>query len=119
MQDRTIVATAIPKITDEFSSSADAGWYASAYLLTWCAFQPTCGYIFAHFDPRWSFLTSLGLFELGSLICGVAQTSATFIVGRALAGVGCAGVFAGAIVIISLNVELRLRPVFISLLGAM
>ena len=31
--DRTIVATAIPRITDEFNSPEDVGWYASAYLL--------------------------------------------------------------------------------------
>ena len=31
--DRTIVATAIPKITDDFNSPGDVGWYGSAYLL--------------------------------------------------------------------------------------
>ena len=38
-QDNTIIATAIPKITDEFQALGDVGWYASAYLLTTCAFQ--------------------------------------------------------------------------------
>lgn len=28
-QDQTIVANAIPKITDEFSSVSDIGWYGS------------------------------------------------------------------------------------------
>lgn len=32
--DRTILATATPKITDEFDSISDLGWYASAYMLT-------------------------------------------------------------------------------------
>lgn len=31
--DTSIVATAIPKITDEFHSLSDVGWYGSAYLL--------------------------------------------------------------------------------------
>lgn len=31
--DRTIVATAIPQITDRFNSPDDVGWYGSAYLL--------------------------------------------------------------------------------------
>lgn len=35
--DNTIIATAIPKITDRFNSLDDIGWYASAYLLTTCA----------------------------------------------------------------------------------
>lgn len=37
--DNTIIATAIPKITDEFHSLPDVGWYGSAYLLTTASFQ--------------------------------------------------------------------------------
>lgn len=37
--DNTIIATAIPKITDHFDSLGDVGWYGSAYLLTTCALQ--------------------------------------------------------------------------------
>lgn len=37
--DNTIIATAIPKITDQFNSLADVGWYGSAYLLTTCSLQ--------------------------------------------------------------------------------
>lgn len=34
--DMTIIATAIPRITDEFHALQDIGWYGSAYLLTTC-----------------------------------------------------------------------------------
>ena len=37
--DNTIIATAIPKITDRFNSLGDVGWYGSAYLLTTCSLQ--------------------------------------------------------------------------------
>lgn len=37
--DNTIIATAIPKITDHFKSLQDVGWYGSSYLLTTCALQ--------------------------------------------------------------------------------
>ena len=37
--DNTIIATAIPKITDHFKSLGDVGWYGSSYLLTTCALQ--------------------------------------------------------------------------------
>jgi len=37
--DNTIIATAIPKITDHFKSLNDVGWYGSSYLLTTCALQ--------------------------------------------------------------------------------
>jgi hypothetical protein len=48
--DQTIISTAIPKITDEFSSIGDIGWYGSAYLLTTTALQPTFGRIYTIFS---------------------------------------------------------------------
>ena len=117
--DRTIVATAIPQITDDFHSPGDVGWFGSAYLLTSCAFQPTYGRIFAHFDVRGSFLVALGIFEVGSLICGIAQSAVMLLVGRAIAGLGCAGVFAGVMAIIALAVPLTKRPIYIGFVGSM
>lgn len=116
--DRTIIATAIPRITDEFDSPADVGWYGSAYLLTSCAFQPTYGRVFSQFDVRWSFVVTLALFELGSLICAVAPNSTVLIVGRAIAGMGCAGIFAGCLVIIAMSVPLAKRPTYMAIVGA-
>lgn len=37
--DNTIIATAIPKITDQFNSIGDVGWYGSSYLLATCSLQ--------------------------------------------------------------------------------
>jgi predicted MFS family arabinose efflux permease len=46
-----------------------------------------------------TFLTAITLFEIGSLICGVAPSSKALIIGRAIAGVGVGGIFSGAVVI--------------------
>jgi hypothetical protein len=48
--DQTIIATAIPKITDRFKSVDDIGWYGSAYFLTSTALQPTYGRIYKIFN---------------------------------------------------------------------
>ena len=48
--DQTIISTAIPKITDEFNSISDIGWYGSSYLLTTTALQPTFGRIYTIFS---------------------------------------------------------------------
>ncbi|KAI0403075.1 major facilitator superfamily domain-containing protein [Xylaria palmicola] len=117
--DNTIISTAIPSITDEFHALADVGWYGSAYLLTTCALQLPFGKIYGLFDPKWTFLIALLLFELGSLICAVAKTSTTFIGGRALAGIGSAGVFSGSLVIIAHASSIEKRPIYTSILGAM
>ena len=83
--DMTIVATAIPRITDEFHSLDQLGWYGSAFFLTLGAFQSTWGKAYKNFDLKLTFLAAIGIFEIGSLICGVAQDSTTLVVGRAIA----------------------------------
>ena len=83
--DQTIIATAIPKITDRFHSINDIGWYGSAYFLTSTALQPSFGRIYKVFQIKWVFLSVIAVFELGSLICAVAPSSTALIVGRAVA----------------------------------
>lgn len=117
--DRTIVATAIPRITNEFHSSNDVGWYGSAYLVTASALQPIYGRIFTMFNIKWSFLCALGIFELGSLICGVAPNSVALIMGRAIAGWGSAGILTGSFVVVAHAVPLQRRPVFSAAVGLM
>ena len=110
---------ASPKITNDFHSLSDVGWYGSAYLLTSTALQPTYGKIYQNFSLKWVFVVVVMEFELGSLICAVAQNSPTLIVGRAIAGVGAGGVFAGALTIIAFSVPLRKRPMYVGSFGAM
>jgi EmrB/QacA subfamily drug resistance transporter len=117
--DNTIIATAIPKITDHFKAIDDIAWYASAYLLTTCSFQLFFGKLYSFLSLKWVFLTALVIFELGSFLCGIAPTSTALIVGRAIAGVGSAGLFSGAILIIANSVPLRSRPSYTGLIGAM
>ncbi|KAF2136239.1 uncharacterized protein K452DRAFT_362674 [Aplosporella prunicola CBS 121167] len=117
--DRTIIATAIPIITNEFKSLKDVGWYGSAYLLTSCSMQLLIGRIYTFYNPKYVYLSSLSLFEVGSAICGAAPTSTSFIVGRAIAGLGSAGVFTGGILLIIPLVPLRTRPITQGMAGAL
>jgi MFS family permease len=115
--DRTIVATAIPRITDDFHSLGDIGWYASSYLLTLSAMQLIFGRIYRLYDTKIVFLASVFVFEIGSVICAAAPTSAVFIFGRAVAGAASAGVFSGFIQIVIPMVPLHKRPMFQSMFG--
>lgn len=112
--DNTIITTAIPKITDTFKALNDIGWYGSAYLLTTCSFQLLFGKLYTYFSIKLIFLIAISVFEIGSLVCGVAPTSTALIVGRAIAGLGAAGIFSGALIIIAYNVPLQKRPVYSS-----
>ncbi|KAK3044384.1 MFS sugar transporter [Coniosporium uncinatum] len=117
--DNTIIATAIPRITDQFKALNDVGWYGSAYLLTTCAFQLVYGKIYTMLSIKWTYMVALFIFELGSFICGIAPNSTALIVGRAVAGLGSAGVFSGAILIVAHTVPLRQRPTYTGMIGAM
>lgn len=118
-QDNTIIATAIPRITDQFKALNDVGWYGSSYLLTTCATQLIYGKFYTFYSIKWVYLVALFIFEVGSLICGVAPNSTALIIGRAVAGVGAAGIFSGAILIIASTVPLRQRPTYMGLIAGM
>jgi len=102
--DRLIVATAIPAITNEFNSVKDIGWYGSAYLLTNAAFQLMFGKVYTFFSVKATFMISIFLFEAGSAICGAAPNSTSFIVARAIQGLGAAGIMAGSVCLLSSHV---------------
>ncbi|KAJ2902891.1 Tetracycline resistance protein TetB/drug resistance transporter [Zalerion maritima] len=117
--DNTIVATAIPRITDEFNSINDIGWYGSVYLFGITTFQLMYGKWYSFYPAKWVFLSALFLFEAGSLVCALANGSALLIIGRAISSVGAAGVFTGALLIVSTMVSLRTRSAYTSILIAM
>ncbi|PQE10900.1 MFS multidrug transporter protein [Rutstroemia sp. NJR-2017a WRK4] len=123
--DTTIVATAIPRITNHFHSLDDVGWYGSAYLLCntevlqqqgpyllnhSCSLQPLSGKLYTYFSSKYTFLTFVFLFELGSLLCGVAVSSNMLIVGRAVAGMGSSGLMNGAMTILTNSLPIEKRP---------
>jgi MFS family permease len=116
--DLTIIATAIPMITKEFHSLEDVGFYGSAFLLTIATTQSFWGKLYKYFDLKAVFLASIAVFEIGSLICAVANKSTTLIVGRAVTGIGAAGVVGGCFSIIACSVEAYKRPLYTGILGA-
>ncbi|EPS26131.1 Efflux pump roqT [Penicillium oxalicum] len=117
--DVTIIATAIPRITDQFGSLEDVGWYGSSYLLTNCATTLAFGKLYTYYSTKSVYLSALGLFEIGSAVCGATPTSLGLILGRCLAGLGGGGLFSGSLLIITQVVPLHRRPIFTALLGGM
>lgn len=117
--DNTIIATAIPKITDDFKAIDDVGWYGSAYLLTTCAFQLFFGKLYTFLNLKWVYVVAIVIFEVGSFLCGISPNSIALIIGRAVAGVGSAGIFSGAILIVANTVPLKKRPIYTGIIGGM
>ncbi|EFX06554.1 efflux pump antibiotic resistance protein [Grosmannia clavigera kw1407] len=114
---QTIVATAIPKITDEFHGLSDVAWYGSAFFLTVGGFQSSWGKAYKYFSLKYTYLTSIVIFEIGSLVCGVAPSSRALIVGRAIAGIGAAGIGSGSYTVIVVTAKPKNRPLFTGIIG--
>ncbi|KAJ6033896.1 uncharacterized protein N7446_007809 [Penicillium canescens] len=117
--DNTILATAIPKITDQFTSLGDVGWYGSVYPLTNCCLTLVFGKLYTFYSTKWVYLSALAVFEIGSLICGATPSSLGLIIGRAIAGLGSSGIYLGSMIILSQSVPLQKRPLFTSLVGGL
>lgn len=116
--DMNIVATAVPSITDHFHTVADVGWYSSAFRLCVCAFQFVFGKAYTLFSVKRAFLLANVISIAGSLLCGTATTSTMLVVGRAVAGLGSAGLLSGCFVILVQSIPLRRRPMFVGVMGS-
>ncbi|KIM96947.1 hypothetical protein OIDMADRAFT_131347 [Oidiodendron maius Zn] len=116
--DLSIIATAVPRITDSFHSLDQIGWYGSAFFLTLASFQSAWGKAFKYFPLKAVFISAILIFEFGSLLCGVAHNSNTLIAGRAVAGLGAGGITSGCYTIVNFAAPPRLRPAFTGILGA-
>ena len=86
-------------------------------MLTAACFNPITGRIYQLYSTKWVFLLSILIFEAGSALCGAAPNSTAFILGRAIAGLGSAGIFSGGMMITLPLVPLRKRPIFTSIFG--
>ena len=65
-------------------------WTIDAYNLTYALFLMSGGTLADIFGRRWIFRWGIGLFTLGSLVCGLAPNAGTLILGRVVSGTGAA-----------------------------
>jgi MFS family permease len=71
-----------------------------------------------HFDIHHRvYLISVCIFELGSLFCAIAKSIEFLIFGRAVAGVGGAGIFVSIFTIIAQITRLKDRPMLFGFFG--
>jgi MFS family permease len=86
--------------------------------MTFGGFQSTWGKFYKYFPIKTWFIVSIVVFEAASLICALAQDPKTLIVGRAIGGLGGAGIAAGAFTIIGFAAPPEKRPQLLGFTGA-
>lgn len=86
--------------------------------MTTAAFQSMWGKGFKYFPVKTVFLFAVFIFEVGSLICALAPSSTALIVGRAIAGVGGAGITSGSYIMVALSAPPARTPALLGIIGA-
>ncbi len=109
--DQTIVATSLPRIVKDLQGVSRYAWVATSYLLTSTVFVPIYGKLADIYSRKAIELWSIGVFLVGSFLCGLSGEFGTLpilgdgmnqlIIFRGLQGIGSAGFFAMAFIIIS------------------
>jgi EmrB/QacA subfamily drug resistance transporter len=90
--DSTIVATAVPSIVNDLGGFAEFPWLFSVYLLAQAVSVPVYGKLADTFGRKPIMLFGIGLFLLGSILCGFAWSMPALIAFRAVQGLGAGAV---------------------------
>ena len=88
----TAVATAMPTAVADLGGMSRYSWAFSAYLLTSTTLLPLAGRLADLYGRRTIYVGSMGVFLVGSALCGLAQNFDQLILFRAIQGMGAAGV---------------------------
>ena len=90
--DATILATAVPSIVRDIGGYTQFPWLFSVYLLAQTVSVSVYAKLADTFGRKPLLLFGIGLFLLGSVLCGVAWSMPALIVFRALQGLGAGAV---------------------------
>lgn len=90
--DSTILATAVPAIVDDLGGFTQFPWLFSVYLLGQAVSTPVYSKLADQYGRKPLMLLGVGLFVLGSLLCGLAWGMLSLIVFRAVQGLGAGAV---------------------------
>ncbi len=96
----TVVATAMPTIVGHLGGLASYSWVFSAFILASATTVPIYGKFSDVYGRRPVFAAAMGLFLLGSLLCGLAQSMSQLIAFRAMQGLGAGGLMTLAFIIV-------------------
>jgi EmrB/QacA subfamily drug resistance transporter len=100
--DQTIVSTAGPTIQKALNiDNALYSWITTAYLVASTVMVPIYGKLSDLYGRKPILLIGIGIFLLGSFLCGFANSAAFLIIARAIQGLGSAALFTSALSIIS------------------
>lgn len=98
--DQTIVGTALPRIVRDLGGAEHYTWVVTAYLLASTVTVPIYGKLSDLFGRKWFFFSGIGIFLVGSVLCGMSQNMLQLIIFRAVQGIGGGAIMGNAFAIV-------------------
>jgi EmrB/QacA subfamily drug resistance transporter len=117
--DITIVVVALPDIRSSLHTSfSDVQWTVDAYSLSLAALLLPTGSLADILGRRRVFALGLGIFTVGSLLCGLSTSGTELVIWRAVQGIGGATVFATSLALLAQTFQGRERGFAFGVWGA-
>lgn len=102
----TVVTVAVPTLQRAFHASlTEVQWVATAYLLGLSAVIPISGWVSDRFGTKRTYIGTLALFVVASLLCGFATSTAGEIAFRVIQGVA-----GGMVMPVGMTMLMRITP---------
>ncbi len=109
MLDNMIVAPALPTIVGDLGGLKHLAWVATGYVLASTVATPIWGKLGDLYGRRITFVSSVLLFLIGSMLCGTSQNMNELVGFRAVQGLGAGGLMVGVMSIIGVMIPPRDR----------
>jgi EmrB/QacA subfamily drug resistance transporter len=117
--DAAIVGTAMPTVIASLGGTELYTWVFAAFMLAFTTATLLFGKLSDLFGQRVLYAAAIGLFLLGSGLCGAAQSMVQLIIFRAVQGVGAGGLMAMSLTIVGHVFTPDERPRMQGLMSAM
>ncbi|MCO5585118.1 hypothetical protein L7F22_039050 [Adiantum nelumboides] len=110
--DSTLVISLVGPISSSFGASDRAFWISTSYMLALGACSPIYGRLSDIFGRKRCLLLATIVFGLGTALCTMAPTMDFLILGRAVQGIGAAGLQPGSAIVTNDLIPLRRRGMY-------
>src|SRR5881392_1501637 len=116
--DQTIVSTALPTIVGDLGGLDHLSWVVTAYLLTATVSGPLYGKLGDLYGRKIVLQGAIGIFLVGSALCGLSQSMGQLIGFRALQGLGAGGLIVVTLAVVGDIIPPRERGKYQGYFGA-
>jgi EmrB/QacA subfamily drug resistance transporter len=97
----TITSTAMPRIITDLGGFAQYTWVFTSYIITESIALPLTGKLSDMYGRKWFLVAGMGIFTLGSFLCGISQNMTQLIIFRGFQGIGFGAMAALGFIVIA------------------